>query len=92
MTRSIWKKPFSKKSLFKSIYFNKLSKKQESIFIKSRDCFIFPSFVGSTFCVYDGKKFAHVHIFENMIGHKFGEFVATRKKVVHKKKQNNRKK
>lgn len=86
MTRAIWKNPFVKKHLFKSLYFNKTNKKPEPIFVRSRDCFIFPAFVGSTFSVYDGRKFAYVHVFDSMIGHKFGEFVATRKRVAHKKK------
>lgn len=86
MTRAIWKKPFAKKYLFKSLFFNQINKKSEPVFIRSRDCIIFPSFIGCTFSVYDGKKFAYVHVFESMVGHKLGEFVATRKRVAHKKK------
>ena len=84
MTRAVWKNPFVKKHLFKSLYSNKTSK--GLIFVRSRDCFIFPAFVGFTFSVYDGKKFVYVHVFDNMIGHRFGEFVTTRQRVVHKKK------
>jgi len=34
--------------------------------------------VGHTIAVHNGKKFIPVYITENMVGHKFGEFAATR--------------
>ena len=39
---------------------------------------IFPSFVGHTFAVHDGRKHVPVYVTEDMVGHKLGEFVATR--------------
>ena len=39
---------------------------------------IFPSFVGHTIAVHDGRKHVPVYITEDMVGHKLGEFVATR--------------
>ena len=39
---------------------------------------IFPSFVGHTIAVHDGRKHVPVYVTEDMVGHKLGEFVATR--------------
>ncbi len=39
---------------------------------------IIPDFLGLTFAVHNGRKFIPVYVTENMIGHKFGEFAATR--------------
>ena len=39
---------------------------------------IFPSFIGYTIAVYDGRKHVPVYIQEDMVGHKLGEFVPTR--------------
>ena len=44
----------------------------------SRRSTITPDAVGLTFAVHNGKKFVPVFVSENMIGHKFGEFAATR--------------
>jgi len=44
----------------------------------SRRSTIVPEFIGYTFAVHNGKKFIPVYVTENMIGHKFGEFAATR--------------
>ena len=44
----------------------------------SRRSTIFPSFVGHTIAVHDGRKHVPVYVTEDMVGHKLGEFVATR--------------
>ena len=44
----------------------------------SRSSTIFPSFVGHTFAVHDGRKHMPVYVTEDMVGHKLGEFVPTR--------------
>ena len=44
----------------------------------SRASTIFPSFVGHTFAVHDGRKHVPVYVTEDMVGHKLGEFVPTR--------------
>ncbi|OGX05127.1 MAG: 30S ribosomal protein S19 [Omnitrophica bacterium RIFCSPLOWO2_12_FULL_50_11] len=44
----------------------------------SRRSTILPDFVGVTFSVHNGKTFNNVFVTENMVGHKLGEFVATR--------------
>ncbi|MBR6324226.1 MAG: ribosomal protein S19 family protein, partial [Victivallales bacterium] len=37
-----------------------------------------PDFVGHTFAVHNGKVFNNVFVTENMVGHRLGEFSATR--------------
>jgi small subunit ribosomal protein S19 len=44
----------------------------------SRRSTIFPEFIGLTFAVYNGKKHIPVHVTEQMVGHKLGEFAPTR--------------
>jgi small subunit ribosomal protein S19 len=49
----------------------------------ARSSTIYPDFIGYTFLVYNGKAFIPVVVTENMIGHKLGEFVLTRKLPKH---------
>lgn len=44
----------------------------------SRRSTVIPDFIGLTFAVHNGKKFVPVYISEQMVGHKLGEFAATR--------------
>ena len=44
----------------------------------SRRSTIFPDMIGHTFAVHNGRKFIPVFVSENMVGHKLGEFAATR--------------
>jgi len=44
----------------------------------SRRSTILPDFVGVTLMVHNGKIFVPVLVSENMVGHKLGEFAATR--------------
>jgi small subunit ribosomal protein S19 len=44
----------------------------------SRRSTIIPEMVGHTIAVHNGKKFIPVYVTENMVGHKLGEFSATR--------------
>ena len=44
----------------------------------SRRSTIFPMMVGHTIAVHDGRKHVPVYVTEDMVGHKLGEFVATR--------------
>lgn len=85
MTRSLWKGPFTSDSVLKQVYKNK-NYKSSYDFIKvwSRNSVIFPSFIGLSFEVYNGKKFNLIVIKQNMVGSKFGEFVFTRKMAKHK--------
>lgn len=52
----------------------------------SRRSTITPDFVGLTFKVHTGKAFHDVHVTENMVGHKLGEFAPTRFFKAHQPK------
>ena len=49
----------------------------------SRRSTVTPDFIGITFLVHNGAKFDEVHITENMVGHKLGEFSLTKKATKH---------
>ena len=55
--------------------------------IWSRRSTILPEFVGLNFQVHNGMKFIPITVVEDMIGHRFGEFVSTRKLTVHKERK-----
>ena len=44
---------------------------------------ILPEMVGRMIKIHNGKDFTPIKIEAEMIGHKFGEFVLTRKRVTH---------
>ena len=53
--------------------------KKEVVKTWSRRSTIFPEFIGHTIAVHNGKEHVPVYITEEMVGHKLGEFVLTRK-------------
>ncbi|MQS76835.1 30S ribosomal protein S19 [Companilactobacillus halodurans] len=78
MSRSLKKGPFADAHLLKKIDAQADSEKKTVIKTWSRRSTIFPSFVGYTIAVHDGRKNVPVYIQEDMVGHKLGEFVPTR--------------
>ena len=78
MGRSIKKGPFVQEALYNRVL--AMNEKGEKKVLKtwSRSSTIFPEFVGHTFAVHDGRKHVPVYVTEDMVGHKLGEFVATR--------------
>ena len=78
MARSVKKGPFVDPKLLKKI--NALNGKGEKKVIKtwSRQSMVTPDFVGHTLAIHNGNKFIPVFIYENMVGHKLGEFAPTR--------------
>ena len=79
MSRSIKKGPFVDASVLKKVEAAiKAGNKKEAIKTWSRRSVILPEFVGQTFSVHNGKNFVNVFITENMVGHRLGEFAATR--------------
>ena len=44
----------------------------------SRRSTVHPEMIGHTIAVHNGRKFVPVYVTENMVGHKLGEFAATR--------------
>ena len=78
MARSLKKGPFIDKYLMKKVEKVNESGKKEVIKTWSRRSTIYPEFIGHTFAVHNGKEFIPVYVTEDMVGHKLGEFVATR--------------
>ncbi|MGE5456072.1 MAG: 30S ribosomal protein S19 [Ignavibacteriales bacterium] len=79
MARSLKKGPFIDESLLKKVKAVSKSEKKEVIKTWSRRSTIYPEFIGQTFAVHNGKEFIPVYVTEDMVGHKLGEFVPTRK-------------
>ena len=83
MARSLKKGPYVDPKLVKKIdKINEAGKKQV-IKTRSRRSTITPDFVGHTFAVHNGNKFIPVFVYENMVGHKLGEFSPTRTFRLH---------
>ena len=78
MSRSSKKKPFVAEKLLKRIEDMNETGKKEVLKTWSRASTIYPQMVGHTIAVHDGRKHVPVYITEDMVGHKLGEFVATR--------------
>ncbi|MGM0507885.1 MAG: 30S ribosomal protein S19 [Fusobacteriota bacterium] len=76
MARSLKKGPFVDDHLMKKV--EKATDKNTVIKTWSRRSTIFPQFIGYTFGVYNGRKHVPVHVTEEMVGHKLGEFAKTR--------------
>lgn len=77
MSRSLKKGPYIDERLLNKV--EKLGAEKKVIKTWSRDAVITPEFVGNTFAVHNGKEHIPVFVTENMVGHKLGEFSATRK-------------
>ena len=78
MARSLKKGPFADESLLKKIdAMNTAGEQTGNQNLVPRST-IFPQMVGHTIAVHDGRKHVPVYVTEDMVGHKLGEFVATR--------------
>ena len=78
MGRSIKKGPYVQEVLLKRVIAMNEAGEKKVLKTWSRASTIFPDFVGHTFAVHDGRKHVPVYVTEDMVGHKLGEFVATR--------------
>jgi small subunit ribosomal protein S19 len=78
MSRSVSKGPFVDPVMRRRV--EEMNRRNEKKVLKtwSRRSTIVPEMVGHTIAVHNGKKFIPVYISENMVGHKLGEFAATR--------------
>lgn len=78
MARSLKKGPFADSHLLKKV--DAVIKTGDKSVIKtwSRRSTIFPQMLGLTIAVHDGRRHVPVYVTEDMVGHKLGEFVATR--------------
>ena len=78
MSRSIKKGPYVQEALYKRVLAMNEANEKKVLKTWSRSSTIFPDFVGHTIAVHDGRKHVPVYVTEDMVGHKLGEFVATR--------------
>jgi small subunit ribosomal protein S19 len=78
MARSLKKGPYADAKLLKKV--DDMNGRGEKRIIKtwSRRSTIFPTMIGHTFAVHDGRKHVPIFVTENMVGHKLGEFAITR--------------
>ena len=78
MARSISKGPFVDDHLVKKVDAAVSSNDKRPIKTWSRRSTVLPEFVGLTIAVHNGRQHIPVYVTENMVGHKLGEFAATR--------------
>ena len=78
MSRSIKKGPFVDGHLQKKVDEANTTGQKKVIKTWSRRSTIVPECIGHTFPVHNGNKFIDVFISEAMVGHRLGEFAATR--------------
>jgi small subunit ribosomal protein S19 len=78
MPRSVRKGPFIQDKLLLKIEGMNARNEKKVVKTWSRSSTISPEFVGHTIAVHNGNKFIPVYVTENMVGHKLGEFAATR--------------
>lgn len=78
MPRSLKKGPFIDLHLLKKVEAANDAKDKKPIKTWSRRSTIFPEMVGLTIAVHNGRQHVPVYITEDMVGHKLGEFAATR--------------
>ncbi|MDK2955108.1 MAG: small subunit ribosomal protein [Desulfovibrionales bacterium] len=78
MPRSLKKGPFVDLHLAQKVMVANENQDRRVIKTWSRRSTIVPEMVGLTFAVHNGRKFIPVFVTENMVGHKLGEFAATR--------------
>jgi small subunit ribosomal protein S19 len=78
MGRSLKKGPFIDQRLLKKITDMNRGGSKRVIKTWARRSTISPEFIGHTVAIHNGKQFIPVYVNENMVGHKLGEFAATR--------------
>lgn len=78
MARSVKKGPFVDHHLISKIDAAVASNDKRPIKTWSRRSMVLPEMVGLTIAIHNGKDHMPVYITENMVGHKLGEFAATR--------------
>jgi small subunit ribosomal protein S19 len=76
--RSIRKGPFVDAHLASKVEKAATEHSKKPIKTWSRRSTILPDFVGLTIAVHNGRQHVPILITENMVGHKLGEFAATR--------------
>ncbi len=78
MSRSLKKGPFVDLHLLKKVEAAMAANSKKPIKTWSRRSLIIPEMVGMTIAVHNGRQHMPVFVSEQMVGHKLGEFAATR--------------
>ncbi len=78
MPRSIRKGPFVDAHLLTKVEKARAEGSKKPIKTWSRRSTVLPEFVGLTIAVHNGRQHVPILVTENMVGHKLGEFAATR--------------
>ena len=78
MSRSLKKGPFVSAPLREKIVAMNARRERKPIKTWSRASMVIPEMIGHTIAVHDGRRHIPVYITENMVGHRLGEFAATR--------------
>ena len=84
MSRSLKKGPFVDFKTYRKVERQIEEGINKPVKTWARACTIVPEFVGFTFLVHNGRQHVEVHITEDMVGHKLGEFPPTRTFKGHK--------
>ena len=91
MGRSIKKGPYIDERLATRVAAMEHSGRRDSLKTWARRSTIPPDFIGHTFMVHNGNKHLKVFVTEDMVGHKLGEFAATRNFRGHTNKKEGKK-
>ena len=78
MARSLKKGPFIDDHLLTKVHAAQSAGSKQLMKTWSRRSTVIPDMVGLTIAVHNGREFIPVFVTENMVGHKLGEFAATR--------------
>ena len=78
MPRSLRKGPFVDLHLMNKVEQAQAANNRRPIKTWSRRSMVVPEMVGLTIAVHNGRQHVPVLVSENMVGHKLGEFAATR--------------
>ena len=78
MPRSIKKGPFVDAHLAAKVEKARAESSKRPLKTWSRRSTIMPDFIGLTIAVHNGRQHVPILVTENMVGHKLGEFAATR--------------
>ena len=78
MPRSLKKGPFVDLHLLKKVETAAEKNDRKPIKTWSRRSMVLPNMVGLTIAVHNGRQHVPMHVSEEMVGHKLGEFAATR--------------
>jgi len=78
MSRSQKKGPYVDEKLYAKVEKAEAAGDKQPIKTWARSCTVVPEFIGYTFMVHNGRQHMKVYVTEDMVGHKLGEFAATR--------------